>query len=248
MKKNKKVLKDRSYRLMNNAAPLSTYVSPGGNPRQPMLYFDEAKGENRELRYAANQRSIYVDEQDGHVVVEPIIFIDGMLTVPKTNPALQQFLHLHKLNGRKFEEINLERDAKQEMASLNSEVDALIECRALSIEHSENVARVMYGIDPATLTTSELRRDLLIKARQDPQRFLDIVNDPQLKLQSNIQRFFDEGLLTYRRNKTEVWFNTTASKKKMLTIPFGDEPSSTCEAYFITDDGVEALQMLESYL
>tara|TARA_R110000751_G_scaffold100246_2_gene194117 strand:+ start:88 stop:834 length:747 start_codon:yes stop_codon:yes gene_type:complete len=248
MKKNKLVLKDRTYKLANGAAPLSTYISPGGNKRQPMLQFDEDKGENREIRYAANQQSIYVDEQDGHVVVEPIVFIDGMLQVPKNNPALQKFLHLHPLNGARFVEINLERDAAVEMENLNYEVDALIECRALSIEQSENVARVMYGIDPSTLTTSELRRDLLIKARNDPQRFLEIVNDPHLKLQSNIQNFFSTSLLTHRRNKSEVWFNTASSKKKMLTIPFGEDSLAACESYFITDDGVEALKMLETYL
>jgi len=83
MSKNKPVLKDRNYKLMRDAAPLSTYVSSGGNARKPMLHFDEDKGVNRELRYAANQRSIWVDEQDGQVVVEPIIFLDGMLSVPK---------------------------------------------------------------------------------------------------------------------------------------------------------------------
>ena len=246
--KNKSVSKTRAYKLTNNAAPLSTYISPGGNKRQPMLKFDDVKKVNREIRYAANQQSIYVDEQDGHVVVEPIVFIDGMLTVPENNPALQKFLHLHPLNGGRFVEINLERDAAKEMETLNYEVDALIECRSLSIEQSENVARVMYGIDPSTLTTSELRRDLLIQARHDPQRFLEIVNDPHLKLQSNIQNFFSKSLLTYRRNKSEVWFNTAASKKKMLTIPFGEESLTACESYFITDEGVEALKALESYL
>jgi hypothetical protein len=248
MSKNKPVLKDRNYKLMRDAAPLSTYVSSGGNARKPMLHFDEDKGVNRELRYAANQRSIWVDEQDGQVVVEPIIFLDGMLSVPKNNPTLQEFLSLHPLNGKKFEEINVERDAKQEMENLNYEVDALIECRGLAIEQAENVARVMYGIDPTSITTSELRRDLLIAARQDPQRFLEIVNDPQLKLQSNIQRFFDKGVLSFRRNKTEVWYNTTTNKKKLLTVPFGDDPLSTCESFFITDEGVEALTYLESFL
>jgi len=246
MKKNKLVLKDRTYKLANGAAPLSTYISPGGNKRQPMLQFDEDKGENREIRYAANQQSIYVDEQDGHVVVEPIVFIDGMLQVPKNNPALQKFLHLHPLNGARFVEINLERDAAVEMENLNYEVDALIECRALSIEQSENVARVMYGIDPSTLATSELRRDLLIQARHDPQRFLEIVNDPHLKLQSNIQNFFSKSLLTYRRNKSEVWFNTASSKKKMLTIPFGEDPNFIVASFMKSDDGLEVYKLLKN--
>lgn len=246
--KNKSVSKNRVYKLTNGAAPLSTYISPGGNPRQPMLKFDNVKKVNREIRYAANQQSIYVDEQDGHVVVEPIVFIDGMLAVPENNPALQKFLHHHPLNGNRFEEVNLERDAAAEMETLNFEVDALIECRGLSIEQAENVARVMYNVDPSQLTTSELRRDLLIHARHDPQRFLEIVNDPHLKLQSSIQNFFSNKLLTYRRNKSEVWFNIATNKKKMLTIPFGEDAEATCESYFLSDEGLDALKALESYL
>ena len=246
--KNKPVLKNKSYKLTNGATPLSAYINAGGNPRNPMLHFDEAKGENREIRYAANQRSIFVDEQDGHVVVEPIVFIDGMLTVSATNPALQKLLSLHPLNGKRYEEINLERDAAVEVETLNTEVDALIECRSLSLEQAESVARVMYGANPDTLTTPELRRDLLIHARRDPKRFLEITSDPELKLQSNIQNFFNKSLLTHRRNKSEVWFNTSQTKKRMITIPFGEESLSACESYFITDDGVEALKMLETYL
>jgi len=246
--KNKPVLKNKSYKLTNGATPLSAYINAGGNPRNPMLHFDEAKGENREIRYAANQRSIFVDEQDGHVVVEPIVFIDGMLTVPATNPALQKLLSLHPLNNKRYEEINLERDAAEQVESLNTEVDALIECRGLSLEQAENVARVLYGANPEKLTTSELRRDLLIHAKRDPRRFMNIINDPELKLQSNIQNFFSKSLLTYRRNKSEVWFNTSQNKKKMLTIPFGEDAIATCEVYFLTDDGVEALKMLETYL
>ena len=246
--KNKPVLKNKSYKLTNGATPLSAYINAGGNPRNPMLHFDEARGENREIRYAANQRSIFVDEQDGHVVVEPIVFIDGMLTVPATNPALQKLLSLHPLNGKRFEEINLERDAAEQVESLNAEVDALIECRSLSLEQAENVARVMYGANPDKLTTAELRRDLLIHAKRDPKRFLEITTDPELKLQSTIQNFFSKSLLTYRRNKSEVWFNTPQNKKKMLTIPFGEDSLATCESYFITDDGLESLKMLETYL
>jgi hypothetical protein len=246
--KNKAVLKNKSYKLTNGATPLSAYINAGGNPRNPMLHFDKAKGENREIRYAANQRSIFVDEQDGHVVVEPIVFIDGMLTVPATNPALQKLLSLHPLNGKRFEEINVERDAAKQVETLNAEVDALIECRSLSLEQAENVARVMYGANPDKLTTAELRRDLLIHAKRDPKRFLEITSDPELKLQSTIQNFFAKSLLTHRRNKSEVWFNTAQNKKRMLTIPFGQESLATCEAYFLTDDGVEALKMLETYL
>ena len=45
-----------------------------------------------------------------------------------------------------------------------------------------------------------------------------------LKLQSNVQLFFDKGLLSFRNKQKEVWFNTSTNKKKMLTVPFGEDP------------------------
>ena len=93
-------IKDRVYKLTRNKAPLSCIIPSRHSQRSPLLYFDEDKGYNRALRYARNQKSCFEDEQDGSAIVEPIIFEEGMLRVPKNNPVLQAFLHYHPLNGR----------------------------------------------------------------------------------------------------------------------------------------------------
>ena len=54
------------------------------------MYFDEAKGYNRELRYATNMKSPFVDEQVGSVTLGHIVFEDGVLMVPKSDVSLQQ--------------------------------------------------------------------------------------------------------------------------------------------------------------
>ena len=106
-------IKNRVYKLTRNKAPLSCIIPSRSSKRSPLLYFDESQGINRALRYAVNQKSCFEDEQDGNVVVTPIIFEDGLLRVPKNNPVLQQFLHYHPLNGKKFEEVVVEKDAKK---------------------------------------------------------------------------------------------------------------------------------------
>ena len=55
--------------------------------RFPLLWFDEEKGENRALRYARNQKSPFEDEQDGNAIVEPVIFEDGFLRVPRSKSS-----------------------------------------------------------------------------------------------------------------------------------------------------------------
>lgn len=237
---------DKSYRLLRGRAPLSFMIPGRSTNRKPLLYWDEEKGENRVLRYARNQRTPFEDEQDGNAIVEPIIFEDGMLHVPKTNPVLQQFLDHHPMNGAQFEEMNLERDAEAEVEQLNMEVDALIECKALTIDQLETMARLMLGINPSKYTTAELRRDMLIAVRREPEHFLTLANDPDLKLQGKILQFFSENLLSYRRNKTEIWFNGPENKKKLLTVPHGQDPVVLATSYLLSDEGLEHLRVLDA--
>ena len=236
----------KTYKLTRGAAPLSFMLPTRNSRRSPLLWFDETLGENRALRYARNQKSPFEDEQDGNAIVEPVIFDDGFLHVDRTNQVLQQFLELHPLYGKHFVQVNKEKDASEQMESLNVEVDALIEARQLSLEQLENICRVMYGRNTDTLTTAEMKRDVLVAAKNDPKGFLNMLKDPELKYNSNVQRFFDAGLLSTRRQGTEVWFSTANNKKKMLTVPFGLEATQAAASFLKSDDGIEALKMLES--
>ena len=237
---------DKTYRLLRGQAPLSFMIPGRSTNRKPLLFWDEEKGENRVLRYARNQKSPFEDEQDGNAIVEPIIFEDGMLHVPKNNPVLQQFLDHHPMNGAQFEEANDERDAEAEVEQLNLEVDALIECKSLTLDQLETMARLMLGIDPSRYTTAELRRDMLIAVRREPEHFLHLSNDPDLKLQGKIHRFFSDNLLSFRRNKTEIWFNGPTNKKKLVTVPHGQDHLQVATSYLLSEEGLEHLRTLET--
>ena len=58
-KKEKWEMKDRHY-LLKGMKPLTYILRSRSNRRQPLLYFDEEKGYNRELRYSTNQKSPFV--------------------------------------------------------------------------------------------------------------------------------------------------------------------------------------------
>ena len=244
----KSELKDRVYKLTRNRAPLSCIIPSRSSRNAALLYFDEEQGVNRALRYSINQKSCFEDEKDGNVVVTPIIFEDGMLRVPKTNPILQEFLHYHPLNGKKFVEVDYGKDAETEVEKLNTEVDALIQAKSLSIEQLENIARVVFNKDVSKITTAELKRDVLIFARQNPTTFLNIISDPKLKLQSTVQQFFDNKLIAFRNKKREVYFNLENNKKRLTTIPFGVDPYQYLSDWFQSDDGVEILAFLEKQM
>jgi hypothetical protein len=238
---------DKVYKL-KIGNPLSYTLASRNHPRYPLMWFDEKNNVNRALRYAINQKSPFEDEQDGNAILEPIIFEDGFLRVPKNNPVLQHFLHYHPLNGVIFEEVDKEKDAAAEVDDLNLEADALIEARQLTIDQIETLTRVMFGKDPSTVSTAELKRDILVFAKNDPREFLNILNDPELKFQAKIRLFFENKMLILRNNDKEVWYNTSTNKKKMLSVPFGEDPYEMVAHFLQSDDGIDSLKMLETTL
>ena len=249
MKKKKTVKSvDKFYKLTRDAAPLS-YMLPVRNSRKfPLMYFDEDTNTNRTLRYARNQKTPFEDEQDDNVILEPVIFEDGMLSVPRTNPVLQEFLHYHPLNGTKFVEIDNEKDASEDVDRLNIEIDALIAAKELDIDMIEKLSRVLFGKDTSKMSSAELKRDILVFAKREPEYFLDTLTDPMLQLQGNVQMFFDKGFLSFRKNNTEVWYNTSSNKTRMLTVPYGSDAKDTVASYLSSDDGLDSLNMLEGLL
>ena len=214
--------------------------------RRPLLHFDGKT--NRALRYARNQKSPFEDEQDGNAILEAIIFEDGFLQVPQTNPVLQEFLKLHPGNGDIFVEVDYAKDAEEEVEQLNFAVDALVAARTLDTEQLENVARVVLGRDITRMTTSEIKRDVLVAARRDPQYFMSILDDPMLNLQAKVARFFEERLLGLRNNNKDVYYNLPGNKKKMLTVPNGEDKNFIVASFLQSDEGIEALKLLENNL
>ena len=238
---------DKVYKL-KIGNPLSYTLESRNHPRFPLMWFDEKNNVNRALRYSTNQKSPFEDEQDGNAIIEPIIFEDGFLRVPRTNPVLQQFLFYHPLNGNIFIEVDKEKDAAAEVEDLNLEVEALIEARQLSLDQIETLTRVMFGKDPSTVSTAELKRDILVFAKRDPKEFLNILNDPELKFQAKVRLFFENKLLVLRNGDKEVWFNTSTNKKKMLSVPFGEDPYEMVAHFLQSDEGIDSLKMLEATL
>lgn len=243
----KQTTTDKMYKL-KVGTPLSYSLASRNHQRFPLMWFDEDKKQNRALRYAINQKTPFEDEQDGNAIMEPIMFEDGFLSVPRTNPVLQEFLSLHPLNGIVFTEVDEQKEADEEVADMNLEIDALLAARELSIQQIETLTRVMFDRDPSIIPTEILKRDILVYAKTEPADFLNILNDPELQFQAKIRLFFEKRLLALRNNDREVWFNTSTNKKKMLSIPFGEDVYEMTGHFLQSDEGLDALKMLEAML
>ena len=109
-------IKDRVYYLASRKKPIIMTIPAKHSEKRAMLWFDEQLGYERELRYATNQKSVFVDEQSGSVTLEHIVFRDGTLFVHRNKQALQRLLSLyHPLRGQAYEEFDAIREAVDEL-------------------------------------------------------------------------------------------------------------------------------------
>ena len=248
MKKQNPIFETKVYRLVSNKTPLAFMLASRHHRRSPLLHFDEETGQNRPLRYARNQKSPFEDEQDGNAILEPIVFEDGMLVVPKQNQILQKFLHIHPGNGSIFYEINKKKEAAEDLEYVEAELDAQLLARDLSVEKLVSVCRVFLGGAVDKMSVPELRRDILIYSKNQPFEFLEVLDDPMLDLQDKVSQFFSQGILAFRNNNKDVYFNLKKNKSKLLTIPFGEEPNYIVASYMQSDDGIETFKLLKNAL
>lgn len=239
-------LKDRVFVLTKDKAPL-TYALPSRNTKRfSLLHFDGTT--NRALRYSRNQKSVFEDEQDDKAIVEPIIFEDGSLVVPANNPVLGKFMDLHPLNGDVFKELNNEKEATIDIEELNIELDAQIAARSLSLDTMLSVAQLIYGSVIDTMTTPEIKRDILLYAREYPKQFLEMIEDPDLEDSAMASKALNAGMFTLRNNNKEIWFNLPGNKRKLMNIQPGDDPVSLLTIYFESEEGSAIAEIVKSKL
>jgi hypothetical protein len=239
-------IKDRTYVLTNNRAPISWTIQTKHTARKPLLYFDEASGINRELRYATNQRSLFVDEQDGSATLAHIVFLDGVLNAPKEQQNLQKLLSLyHPEKNQLWMEIDEVQEAEDEIDVLEMELEALNLVNEIDIEHLEAIMRTELGSTVASLSSKELKRDAYRFAKSQPELFLELVQDEDIKLRNLANRAVEVGILHLTDDNTVFKF---ANGKKVLTVPFEQHPYAALAQYFKTDEGVDLMKSITKKL
>ena len=247
MKRVKLESKDRTYLLKGDASPLTYFILSRDTQRKRLLYFDEEEGVNLTLRYARNQKSPFEHEQDANAILEPIVFEDGVLNVPRTNPVLQEFLYYHPGNGSEFYEFDSEKDAQEDVEYLVSEIDALIAVRDLSqndFGKLEAIARLVLNNDVDKMSSAEIKRDMMLFAKRYPHDFMEALDDPSLSINNIAFKAISEGYLTFRNGK-DIYYNLKDNKKRLLTVPFGEDHLYVLASYLQSDEGIELYKFLE---
>tara|TARA_A100001515_G_scaffold44733_1_gene35151 strand:+ start:510 stop:1334 length:825 start_codon:yes stop_codon:yes gene_type:complete len=235
-------IRDRIYVLANNLEPLTYTISPGN-----ILWFDEEKGYEREITYAPNQTTPFVDEMKGTIRREHIVFKNGSLYVPKNKTILQKFLSLyHPKRNKLYYEVDKKKKAVEEFAYLEYELDAMNLARSLEIEQIEAILRVQVGSDVNKMTTKEMKRDVLVMARKNPSLFLQVASDENVILRNKGILAVENKIL--KLSKDNRYFMWGSNDRKLMTVPFDEHPYTALAHWFKTDEGMEVYKQVEKML
>ena len=218
----------KTFLLRGNESPVSFIIQSRDTPTKRLLYFDEKSNRNRSLRYASNQTSPFQDEQDENAILEPIVFEDGVLQVPDTNPVLYEFLKLHPGNGDIFYEWDPSKDAEEKLKNEELILDAKIAARSLSPDKSASIIRLFTGKDSSKLSVSELKWEIMQIAEDYPEDFLESLDSPELEVDDIAFKAIRDG-----------HYNLKDNRKRMFSVPLDESPESALAAWFKTEEGQE---------
>ncbi len=236
--------KDRTYVLLLKHTPIQYFLRSRHKKGAPLQFFDKELNRLRSLCYASNQTSIYQDEQTGDVLVDPIVFVNGKLIVKRDNPQLQELLSIHPSNGSIFEELRPEEKAEEQVDSIQKELEALNIVMELPTDKLESIALALFGNSVLSRKTSEVKRDVLMYAKQNPVNFIHLASDDLTELKGFAVRCHD-------LNVTQFKDNAFYSGDTLLCrVPFDESDKYNAFARWIrqTDEGEKFMQYANSKL
>tara|TARA_R100001079_G_scaffold6211_1_gene3698 strand:- start:1671 stop:2492 length:822 start_codon:yes stop_codon:yes gene_type:complete len=235
-------IKDRTYLLKNSKKPLTYTIKSAG-----LYWFDEELGYEREIKYCKNQKTVFVDEMKGDQRLAHIIFRAGVLNVPREETVLQKFLSLyHPHRNKLFREFKPEVNAANEIEILELEADAILIARDMDIDMAEAIMRVENGSSVSKMSSKEIKRDLLVFARNNPALFLELASDDNVQLRNFGIKATELGIIKLTQDQRNFLWGS--NDRVIMTIPFDEHPYTALAAWFKTDEGMEIYKNIEKRL
>ena len=235
-------VKDRLYILKGSKRPITHMVKTAN-----LYYFDEEAGHERELKYCENQRTPFVDEMKGDQRLAHVIFRDGQLFVPREKTVLQKLLTLyHPHKDKIYYEYRPSEIAADEVEVLELEADAILAARDMEIDMAEAIMRAEIGSEVSKLSSKELKRDIMVFARNNPKLLLELSSDENVMLRNFGIKSVELGFL--RLSQDQRHFMWGSNGRKLMNVPFEEHPYSALAAWFKTDEGMDVYSQLEKKL
>jgi len=235
-------IKDRLYYLKDGKKPLSRSIRSAN-----LYWFDKEKGYEREIKYCENQATAFVDEMKGDQRLSHIIFRSGIIMVPKEKTVLQKFLSIyHPDRDVMFYEDKPVARAEDHLDWLEFEIAAMNAANNLDIDMMEAIMRVEVGSQVSEMSSKELKRDLLLFAKKNPKLFLELVTDKNIGLRNIAIKACEAYIIELSQDQRSFSWKSTG--RKLMNVPFDENPYSALASWFKTDEGVEVYSQIEKRL
>jgi hypothetical protein len=150
------------------------------------------------------------------------------------------------MKDRKYLEYVPKQIAADELETLENELEALNAARVMEIGQAEAIVRVELGNAVDSLSSKEVKRDLMLLAKRSPILFLSLAADENVGLRNVGIKACDQGLM--RLSQDQRSFHWGSNDRKLMTVPFDENPYVALAAWFKTDDGVEVYKSVEKQL
>jgi hypothetical protein len=137
-------------------------------------------------------------------------------------------------------------EAIDELETLELELEALNVAKSLDIDTVEAVLRVEYGSKVSKMSSKELKRDLLIYAKNNPVLFLELASDDNVQLRNIGIRAAENGIIKLSDDQRN--FMWSSNNRKLMTVPFDEHPYTALAHWFKTDEGMEIYKSIEKRL
>jgi len=236
------VIKDRVYKLNSDRVPIVKIIKS-----RNLYWFDEELGYEREIKLTTNQKTPFVDEFKGEARLDNIIFRDGFLSVPKNKQVMQKILSLyHPGKDNRYIEVDEVKIAENDLDYLEMEISALNAAKGMDVDQAEAVLRVELGSKVSSMSSKEIRRDVLLMARNNPEMFLELANDDNVSLRNIGIKATEANIIKLAADQRT--FKWGSNGRKLMTVPFDENPYSALAAWFKTDEGIEVFQTIEKRL
>jgi len=236
------VIKDRVYKLNSDRVPIVKIIKS-----RNLYWFDEELGYEREIKLTTNQKTPFVDEFKGEARLDNIIFRDGFLSVPKNKQVMQKILSLyHPGKDNRYIEVDEVKIAENDLDYLEMEISALNSAKSMDVDQAEAVLRVELGSKVSSMSSKEIRRDVLLMARNNPEMFLELANDDNVNLRNIGIKATEANIIKLAADQRT--FKWGSNGRKLMTVPFDENPYSALAAWFKTDEGIEVFQTIEKKL
>ena len=113
-------------------------------------------------------------------------------------------------------------------------------------DRAEAILRVELGSSVSNMSSAELKRDLYLFAKNNPLLFLELVNDDNVQLRNLAIKAQELNII--KLSQDQRTFKWGSNGKKLMTVPFDENPYSAFAAFLKTDEGVEVFKSIEKKL